>query len=531
MTGSIVLAEGETLFDTRLRTGEVAIERRRLLTQAAWLAGVALTPAAWTSAVAQTRMADYPFGVGVTSGDPTSDGVVLWTRIAPRPREPDYGMDRAPVVVTWEVAEDAAMARVVRKGEALAVPEGGHSAHVEVAGLKPDREYFYRFMAGGHTSPVGRTRTAPAAGAPVDRLTLAYGSCQKYETGFYSAHAAIAAERPDLILFLGDYIYEGAATKGALRAHPPTEPVDLAGYRQRYAWYRTDTDLQAAHAAAPWMVIWDDHEVVNDYGDDQDRSNPDPKTFLRRRAAAYQAYFENMPLRRRQIPVGPDMQLYRSLDWGNLARLSFLDTRQERDRRTCEAVSEGKRIPYACPDRTNPRRSLLGRPQERWLEARLRKSPARWNVLAQQYLMGELKLEDGRVSNDGWDGYAQTRRRILETWRDARTPNPIALGGDIHCFFAGDLGLEPGRPIASEFVGGSISSLGTGNDSLAASIARNPHLKYAEGQRRGYGRLELTAKACEVTFRGVQNAFAPGSPVNDLAKFVVEAGQPGLQRA
>lgn len=506
-------------------------DRRALLARAAWLAGAALTPAAWTSAFAQARMAEYPFGTGIASGEPTADGVVLWTRIAPRPREPDYGMGRAPVVVTWELAEDEAMARVVRKGEALAVPEAGHSVHVEVAGLRPDREYFYRFAAGGHASPVGRTRTAPPPGATVDKLTLAYGSCQKYEAGFYSAHAALAAERPDLVIFLGDYIYEGAASPKALRAHPPTEPTDLTGYRQRYAWYRTDADLQAAHAAAPWMLIWDDHEVDNDYGLDQDRTNPDPKTFLRRRTAAYQAYYENMPLRRAQIPVGPDMQLYRSLDWGTLARFAFIDTRQYRNRRTCDAVSDGKRIPWDCPDRTNPARSLLGRPQERWLEGRLKASPARWNVLAQQYLMGELKLEDGRASNDGWDGYAQTRQRVLQTWRNAKTPNPVALGGDIHCFFAGDLGLKPGAPIGSEFVGGSISSLGTGNDSLAGALVRNPHLKYAEGQRRGYGRVELTAKRCEVTFRAVDNAFVPSSPVRDHAKFVVEAGEPGLKRA
>lgn len=507
-------------------------DRRHLLRQAAWLAGAALMPGAWTSAVAQTRMAEYPFGLGVASGDPTADGVVLWTRIAPRPREPGFGMGRAPVIVDWLVAEDAGLTRVARRGQAIAAWEAGHAVHVEVGGLRPDREYWYRFTAAGHQSPLGRTRTAPAAGAPVERLRLAYGSCQKFEAGFWSAHAGIAAETPDLVLFLGDYIYEQAAKAGALRAHPPQEPVDLDGYRLRHAWYRADGDLQAAHAAAPWMVIWDDHEVVNDYGRDQDRSNPDPKAFLRRRAAAYQAYYENMPLRRKQVPVGPDLQLYRSLDWGSLARLNFLDTRQYRDRRTCEAVSDEKRIPYDCPDRTAASRSLLGRTQERWLEGRAKDSPARWNVLAQQYLMGELKLDDGRVSNDGWDGYAQTRRRVLETWRDAKTPNPVALGGDIHCFFAGDLALRPGdAPLASEFVGGSISSLGAANDSLAASVARNPHLKFAEGQRRGYGRVELTARDCRVTFRAVDNAFVPSSPVRDLATFVVEAGRPGLSRA
>ncbi len=505
--------------------------RRALLTQAAGLAGLALTPAAWTSAVAATRMVENPFALGVASGEPAPDGMVLWTRLAPRPREPRGGMNPAPVSVRWEIAADPAMKRTVARGRKLAVAEAGHSVHVEVSGLRPVREYWYRFNAGGHASPVGRTRTAPAAGTAVDQLKLAYASCQKYSAGFYSAHAALAADQPDLVLFLGDYIYEEAHTGKGVRAHPAAEPVDLAGYRERYAWYKTDTDLQAAHAAAPWMVTWDDHEVANDYGDDQDRTNPDPAVFLKRRAAAYQAFYENMPLRRTQRPVGPDMLLYRSRAWGDLARLQMLDTRQYRNHRTCDAASDGKRIPMDCPERSDPARSLLGQTQERWLQNEFRSSRARWNLLGQQYLMEQLITRLGKVGNDGWDGYAASRRRVLEGWRDAKVSNPVVLGGDIHCFFAGDLALTPdGPPVASEFVGGSISSLGAEAKDIRLLMMANRRLTYGEGETRGYGRVELTPKTCTVTFRGVENALVAQSTVRDLAKFVVEDGVAGAKR-
>ena len=510
--------------------------RRLLLAQAAALAGAALSPAAWTSAVAQTRLADDPFRVGVASGEPLPDGVVLWTRLVTDPQAMGGGMGRAPVRVGWEIAEDDGLRRVVQRGQALAVAEAGHSVHVEVAGLKPDRSYWYRFTAGGHASPVGRTRTAPEPDAKVDRLRIAYGSCQKWESGYYSAHADLAKQDPDLVLFLGDYIYEKAAAKdGVVRFHPPVIAKDLASYRQRYAWYKADADLQAAHACAPWIVMWDDHEVSNDYGDDQDRSNPPVAQFLRRRAAAYQAYYENMPLRRTTKPVGPNMRLYRTLDWGRLARLAVIDDRQYRAHRSCDALADkanSKLIPASCPERSDPKRSMLGGPQEAWLQGQLRDTPARWNLLGQQTLMNEVVTPTGLVSNDGWNGYAQTRRRILEGWRDHKVANPVVLGGDVHTFFAGDLSLEPGgKPIASEFVGGSIASLGASKEVVRGMMNINPQIKFGDGDTRGYGRVDITPKDCAVTFRGVENALVPASPVRDLAKFVVADGEAGLKRA
>ena len=508
------------------------IERRQLLAQTAALGGASLLPGASTSAVAATRIADYPFTLGVASGEPTPDGMVLWTRLAPRPLDPDGGMPQQPVAVTWEVAEDAALRRIVAKGTARAAPGSAHAVHVEVGGLKPDRVYWYRFTAAGHASPTGRTRTTPTFDARPQRLRIAYGSCQKYEAGYWSAYDALVADAPDLVLFLGDYIYEGATGKNTVRPHPPVEAHDLATYRTRYGLYKSDPKLQAAHAAAPWMVIWDDHEVDNDYGLDQDRSNPDPALFLSRRAAAYQAYYEHMPLRRTAGPVGPNMHIYRALNWGQLAQFQFLDTRQYRNRRTCDALSEGKSIPD-CPQRDDPARSLLGMPQEAWLMKTLAATTAQWNLLAQQYQMGELKRyrPELRYSNDGWDGYPACRQRIEDQWIKARVSNPIVLGGDIHCFIADELGSDPDRPVASAFVGGSISSLGAGRADLDKLAAANPHLRFTEGEKRGYGRVDLTAKGCDVTFRAVENALVQQSPAFDLAKFHVEAGRRGMHKA
>jgi len=503
--------------------------RRLLLGQAAVLAGAALLPGAWTPAVAAARIADDPFTLGVASGEPTPDGMVLWTRLAPKPLDPDGGMPLAPVAVTWEVGEDRGLKRIVARGRVRAVPEAAHSVHVEVAGLRPGREYFYRFTAAGHASPTGRTRTAPALDAQPERLRIAYGSCQKYEAGYWSAYDALVADAPDLVLFLGDYIYEGATGRNPVRPHPPVDAHDLGTYRTRYGLYKSDPKLQAAHAVAPWMVIWDDHEVDNDYGLDQDRTNPDPAVFLRRRAAAYQAYYEHMPLRRTSAPVGPDMLLYRALNWGQLAQFQFTDTRQYRNRRTCLALEDGKSIPD-CRERDDPARSILGMPQEAWLMKTLASTTAQWNVLAQQYQMGELKRPgpELRYSNDGWDGYPASRQRIVDQWSKAKVSNPVVLGGDIHCFIADELGADPDRPAASAFVGGSISSLGAPNADLKKLADANPHLRFTDGEKRGYGRVDLTAKGCDVTFRAVQNALVEQSPAFDLAKFHVEAGRAGM---
>lgn len=515
-----------------------SIARRQLLRGAASLAGLALAPAAIGGVLlAAPSLSDNPFSLGVASGEPTPDGMVLWTRLAPKPLQPDGGMPPEPVAVRWEVAEDDAMRKVVKLGKALAAPNAGHSVHVEVTGLKPGREYWYRFTAAGAQSPVGRTRTAPAKGAAVESLRLCYASCQKYEAGFYSAYAHMVEEGPDLILFLGDYIYEGnPGSKGAVRLHANPEPRNIAGYRLRYATYKSDPLLQAAHAVAPWMVTWDDHEVSNDYGGDRDQDSSDPKAFLLRRAAAYQAYYEHMPLRRRTMPVGPDMLLYRTLDWGNLAQIQMVDDRQYRDAKPCQPDGPPRRgkLIGDCDGRRDPARSILGERQDDWLLHTLGESRARWNLLAQQTMFSELQLGAAAdpakrgYSSDGWDGYPANRARILGRWREAKVSNPIALGGDIHAFAAADLRETPDGPaVGAEFVGGSISSLGGDEGGYAA---KNEHIKLYDSAVRGYGRIDLGSKNSRVTFRAVENARVPSSPVRDLASFALENGVPGVHR-
>jgi len=479
------------------------------------------------------------FTLGVASGDPEPESVILWTRLAPQPMAPDGGMTSAPVDLRWEVSEDERFSRIVRSGVARAEARWGHSVHVEAGGLRPGRAYFYRFIAGSEASPVGRTRTAPARGAAVDRLRLCFASCQKYEVGFYAAWRHVVEEDPDLILFLGDYIYEGAPNKkDAVRLHRNPEPMDLAGYRVRYATYKLDPLLQAAHHAAPWALTWDDHEVANDYAGALDQGNGDPAAFLRRRAAAYQAYYEHQPLRARP-PRGADMRLYRTLDWGSLAQFQIVDDRQYRGPHACqpEGLIEAHQ-PYHsrignCADLYTPYRTMLGAAQERWLDERLGKSTAQWNLLTQQTLMRQTvqHYEDGAAeySADNWSGYPAARDRIFRRWAEAGTSNPLALGGDIHAFAAAEI-HNPDRPddapIAAEFVGGSITSLRPDPD--FKRLAATNGLAFAENDVRGYGRIDIDARGAAVTYRGLADARREDSGIADIARFSLEAGKPGL---
>ena len=501
--------------------------RRDVLMQAAWLAGASLTPA-WGQAVAGAprRFASYPFSLGVASGDPAPDGVVLWTRLAPQPLAPDGGMTPEAVAVGWEVAEDEGFGRIAAKGRALAEPQAAHSVHVEVAGLQPGRNYFYRFHAGGETSPVGRTRTAPAPGAEVSALRYAFTACQHYETGFYAGYRQMVADDPELIFFLGDYIYERAPREGLPRRHNLEIPVDLPTYRQRIALYKTDKDLQAAHAAAPWLVIWDDHEVRNNYGGEHPFEGLTLQAYLARRAAAYQAYYEHMPLRRRAKPVGPTAEIYRTLDWGRLAQFQLLDGRQYRD----PPLLRGDEA-----ERLDPARSMLGARQEAWLMERLGASPAHWNVLAQQFMMGEARRPDPKTgavkySFDGWDGFPAARDRVLARWRDAKVSNPMAIGGDSHAFIASDLAIGPeGAVIAPAFVGGSMSS-GAGGD-FPAMVAASPRVRFGESTKRGYSIVDVDRNRSLVTMRAVADATRADSATATLTQFVVENGVPGFRKA
>lgn len=476
------------------------------------------------------------FSLGVASGEPAPDSVVLWTRLAPDPLR-GGGMGSAPVTVRWEVAADEAMRKVVRRGTAMARPEFAHAVHVEVAGLAPRRWYWYRFDAGGEVSVTGRTRTAPGLGESLDRFRFAIASCQNYQHGYYTAYRHMAEDEIDLVVHLGDYIYEGGVKEGFPRSHDGAEVRTLAGYRERYALYRMDPDLQAAHAAFPWCVVPDDHEVDNNYANDREvRHRVSPAAFMRRRAAAYRAYFEHMPFRRAQMPRGPHMRLYRGLDIGGLIDLNLLDTRQYRTDQPC-GQSWAKWKPR-CPDALAAGATMLGREQEAWLYDRLGAGRARWSVMAQQVpIMQRMRMIDGepRYNMDKWDGYKAARDRLLSTARYHRVPGFVALSGDVHSAWAGTLLADfqdsDSPALGSEFVTTSISSKGDGKDmrrSARKMLFANPGIAFYNG-RRGYARCTVTPEAWRTDYRVVPYVSRPGAPIRTEASFAVAHGRPGPQ--
>jgi alkaline phosphatase D len=510
--------------------------RRSFLVATTSLAAAAV----WSSrAIGVTKknvnVPDQLFTLGVASGDPTPEGFVIWTRLAPRPLE-GGGMPAENVEVAWEVSEDEPMTKVVRSGKTVATPDWAHSVHVEVDGLAPDRWYFYRFHANGEDTGKGRARTMPAAGASPKRLHFAFASCQHYENGYFTAYEHMAKEGNDLIVHLGDYIYEGAGRDNQLRKHVGPLLQTLDDYRNRHAQYKTDPMLQAAHAAAPWIVTWDDHEFANNCaGFISEKPTDDPAEYRQRRAHAYQAYYEHMPLRRTSLPKGPDMQLYRRIAFGNLAEFFVLDTRQYRSDQPC---GDGNRP--QCPECFDPKATALGEAQEKWLVSGLGESKKRWNVLAQQIMMARVDRTAGEVANfsmDQWPGYEMNRRRLLKFFYDRPQLNPVVLGGDIHTNWANNLiadfdNLES-RIVASEFVGTSISSGGDGINEpkrLSDLYAENPFVKFHNAQR-GYVRCTVSPREWRSDFQVVEYVTRPDAPLITRASFVVEDGKPGVVTA
>ncbi|REK09842.1 MAG: alkaline phosphatase [Planctomycetota bacterium] len=503
------------------------------------LSGASLLALPWLGSIAQgavkrhASFASDPFTLGVASGEPTPDGMVLWTRLAPEPTS-GGGMPAETYEVTWELASDDAMKNVVQRGVALATPQLGHSVHVEVQGLQPDRPYWYRFAAGDAQTPVARTRTAPAHDALPDRLRFAFASCQKYEAGLFTAYEHLAAEDLDLVLHLGDYIYEKAGRDNQVRKHVGPETVTLEHYRNRYGQYKSDPLLQAAHARCPWLVVWDDHEVDNNYADAaSEEEGVSAEDFLLRRAAAYQAYYESMPLRRKSLPAGPHMQLYRGVRYGRLLDFAMLDTRQYR---TDQPNGDGRqRLTGAVLD---PKGTILGDKQEHWLMRRMLASQSQWNVLGQQVIMARIDFKAGpgvECSMDKWSGYDVATKRLLKFIADRKIPNPVVLTGDIHTNWVTELKLDFDRPeqdtVATEFVGTSISSDGNGQrapDYLDSLLAENPHVKF-HNRERGYVSCTVTPDEWRSDYQVVEYVDRPGAPLITRKSFVVENGKPGAQ--
>lgn len=512
------------------------VDRRGLLRGA--VAGLACARSSWPrrARAAGPRFTDHPFQLGVTSGwiGPTS--AVLWTRLAPEPLR-GGGMPDRKVQVRWEVGEDESFRKIVRKGVFFAIPELAHSVHAEVEGLSPGRTYFYRFFAGAEVSPVGRTRTLPDPSAPVERLKLGYGSCQHFEHGYYAAHRHLLEEELDLMVFLGDYIYESTWGEDLVRAHSGGGSVarTLRDYRDRHAQYKTDPDLQALHGAVPWVLTWDDHEVANDYASlRSERLEPD---FRARRQAGYQAFWEHMPLPMSLRPVDGRMRIRHALRFGRLAELFVLDGRQHKTPQACPKPGlGGGNLVETCEAVSDPDRSFLGAEQEGWLDRGLKKAGAAWNVVAQQTVFAPIDRKPGegdRIWTDGWDGYPAARRRLIRSLRRSAVEDSFIIGGDVHCAVAADVREDPEDPdspiVSSELCGTSIASQGPSQDRLDALRPDNPHVHLAQAGR-GYCTLELRPGRATAAVRILDDVTRPDSGIETVARFTAEAGRPGLQK-
>ncbi len=508
--------------------------RRDFLADVSRLAAMsAIAPAGFRFA-RNPRFQDDPFQLGVASGDPLPDGAVIWTRLAPRPLEPEGGMSGIRTVVTWSVASDEAFENVVQAGRVTAGPELGYSVHVDVRGLESDRWYFYRFAAGDATSPVGRLRTTPAAGAVIP-LRLAVASCQHYEQGYFTAYEHMAREELDLVAHLGDYIYEYGAYDDRVRRHAGLELRTLEDYRRRYAQYKMDPLLQAVHVQCPWVVTWDDHEVDNNYaGLAGENLMESEEQMHMRRAAAYQAWWEHMPVRVPRARSWADLDITRRMHWGSLAQFHVLDTRQYRSDQAC---GDGVR-PVPCEGWDDRSRTMLGEVQERWVTDGLTRSDARWQVLAQQVMMGPFDNAAGEgrsVSMDQWSGYPAARERLLSAVARHAPNRTVVLTGDIHSNWVNELHVPhvpaEGPGVAAEFVTTSISSGGDGSDAWAGVNERtmpdNPHVKW-HSARRGYVHCEVTPEAWTSTYREVPYVSRPGAPVRSASRWRVENGRAGI---
>jgi alkaline phosphatase D len=490
---------------------------------------------------AQAPGQDEPrlFRHGVASGDPLSDRVILWTRVTTPPARGAAG----PVDVRWQVASDERLTRVVASGSTRATTERDFTVKVDAGGLEPGRSYFYAFEAGGERSPVGRTRTLPARGSA--RVRLASVSCANYPAGYFNVYRCVA-NRDDLdaVVHLGDYIYEfadgvyGDGKASGRLPLPAAEAVSLDDYRLRYATYRSDVDLQQAHAAHPFIVVWDDHELANDaWAGGASNHDATEGDWLVRRAAAYRAYMEWLPVRESSRE---GIRLYRDFGFGGLVDLVMLDTRGFRDRQ----LFGGTNAAIGAPDRT-----LLGAEQEAWLFDRLRtsqQSGAGWRVIGQQVLFSPVTPPLVPVLNvDVWDGYPAARTRVLDLLSNENIRDVAILTGDLHSSWAFEVPRDPWRgydsqtgagTLAVEMVTPAISSPPFFTDpalrdqaALLSLLA--PHLKYLDGESRGYVLLDITRERLKADWYVVPTVAERSDDESNAASFVCERGSSRLVRA
>lgn len=509
------------------------------------LGGLATAPFVLSTRLrAELTFVDYPFTLGIAAGDAQSDGFVLWTRLAPRPAEPHGGMPVAPVMVDWEVAEDAGFKMIAARGSEKAWPELAHCVHAEVAGLRPGRDYFYRFHCAGSTSLVGRARTLPTPGAKLDRISFAAVGCQHFEAGYYTAYRHVAEEALDFVFHYGDFIYETHADNALNGLSEPIEPVrrywghepySLDDYRLRYAQELLDTDLQEARMAHPWFCTYDDHEVQNNWASAFDENGTPPEIFLLRRGIALQVWYEHMPVRRSVYPQ-PDgaVDFRRRADFGDLARLHFPNTRLFRTDQPC-----GDGFKPACPAMAAAGSQMIDAAQERWIGEGLASSRQRWQGVLQQVMMAPLDRRtadhDAPVPTfnmDSWAGYPTQRERVFDLFGKHPGGNVVVVTGDEHQNYAIDLQHE-GRTVASEFVSTSITSGGDGHDVRPGNdriMADNANLRWTN-DRRGYLFSEVTPAAWTGQYKVVAAVSTAGLPIKVAGSWAAETGKAGLVAA
>ena len=473
------------------------------------------------------------FGQGVASGQQALDGITLWTRLD--------GIERTSRLQV-EIARDEGFGNVIYRQDVVADVEHGFSVHHRAQNtvLRPGEQYFYRFYTCDENSPVGRFRTARPADSS-EPVRIGFFSCQAYEAGFYTAHTGLAAEDLDVVVCLGDYIYEQPFYEGprtdTTGANGDGEVQTLEEYRAKYALYHSDTRLLDVRRNHPVIAIWDDHEVEDNWARDQPGKETKQKRveFLDRRANGFRAFFEHMP--RIRVPGEPD-RIYGSIPLGANAELFLLDQRSFRDDQPCD-----DEFFAPCTESEAPGRTLLGEPQKAWLTQALASSPAAWKVVGNQAMIMSL---DGpprnEINKDQWDGYAAERAEIVDFIGDRGIEDVTFITGDIHTFFAGvvtrtgRLGTpDDGPPRATEFVGGAITSQGIlppdvedpGGLALEGSVMpNNPHLRYSNFREKGYAIAECTADEMRVRFRATRSVYTETAEVYDLASFRVERGAP-----
>jgi len=486
----------------------------------------------------EVELADDPFGLGVASGDPTPDAVVIWTRLlAPSDPLPDT------VAVAWTIAADQAFERVVARGVVDATVEYGHSVHVDATGLSPGTTYWYRFEVGRWVSAPGRTRTAPAPDDAVERLSFAVANCQAYQSGWYTAYRDLAATEVDAVLFLGDFVYE-LESSVEIRPHGMEPAVTLDEYRRFYELNCGDPDLQAARAAHPWIVTWDDHEVEDNYAGlepgqlGREVAETIPGGFPARRAAAYQAWWEHQPVRGGP-PVDGVLPIHRDVQFGDLLTLALLDTRQYRS--PAPETEGAGALPRGFGGGPQPAgafdgdATMLGIEQEAWVADLLGAASTAWVFIAQQSVISQIDrrpdLLAGGFSVDSWDGYVVPRQRLLDLVADHLVGRTVFVGGDLHTSMVASVHRDPTDPttpvIASELIGPSISALELLSPEALSGARSNPHVHLYDIDHRGWLRIDVDGAAVEATFRYV-DATVPDALATDGTRWRVARGDPEI---